>query len=309
MLAGLSGAADYRLATGMQVDAEGHGMLDVVFRGDDWSAGLLTDTVDARWTPELERGKAWVGGRAEGFAAGLMISPWTDGRPDPGRARIAAYGGVELGVQRYLRRGFYVGVEGNARYYAFFPMATTVGEVPDARPVVHADAVIGWYKPFASAKLRPGLDLAPGSPEAAAQPHVVAEAQLQPAWKLAPRVEIRAAWGDSKDEVTRTRLGGLNPYVVPLAGAVWAEWWVEDYAAARLGPQWTAKAFEVAWLADAAWFDGQSALGFAIDSKVQHKRFYVDADIGLAPWIPRPDGHTRLSIWAAVGLDWGPLAR
>lgn len=43
--------------------------------------------------------------------------------------------------------------------------------------------------------------------------------QLGPNWRL--QLTQSAAWGRGEDDLTRLRLGGMNPYVVPLAGAPW----------------------------------------------------------------------------------------
>ncbi|NCG20112.1 MAG: hypothetical protein GWP91_13975 [Rhodobacterales bacterium] len=101
----------------------------------------------------------------------------------------------------------------------------------------------------------------------------------------------------------------MNPYVVPVAGAAWAEWWVEDYIAARVGTQVAPGAFQFALLSDVAWFDGQTEVGFALVSHVQKNRLYADVDVGFAPWIPRPEGQARASLWFALGLDWGPFRK
>lgn len=72
-------------------------------------------------------------------------------------------------------------------------------------------------------------------------PRVVGEFTYSPGpregqwFALLPRFELRAGWARGQDRVLRTRLGGLNPYVVPLAGAAWAEWLVERYVAGRAG--------------------------------------------------------------------------
>ncbi len=302
-------AADYTLAMAAHADASPHAVLDVVVRHRDFQVGLYTDTIDARWTPSGDRGKGWLGVRGAAAAAGLMISPWQDGRPVPTSALYARYGGLEYGIQRYLRNGWYAGLEGHARMMGFGATPTTEVPVPSARPVVRIDTVVGWYRPVASVKASPGVHLAPASPEAVFQPHVVAEAKLQPKWAVAPRIQMRGGWANGQDAVTRTRLGGLNPYVVPLGGAAWAEWWVEDYVAIRGGAVGTAKRLSAALLSDVAWFDGQTAAGFAFESRLAHQRFFSQVDVGYAPWIPRPDTHTRVSLWIALGLDWGPLTK
>ena len=45
----------------------------------------------------------------------------------------------------------------------------------------------------------------------------------------------RAAYGNGEDDLTRDRIGGLNRYVVPVAGAPWGSWVSERY----LSGQWS----------------------------------------------------------------------
>ncbi len=45
-------------------------------------------------------------------------------------------------------------------------------------------------------------------------------AVLAPGWRL--QLTERAGWGWGEDDLTRARIGGLNPYVVPVAGLPWA---------------------------------------------------------------------------------------
>lgn len=55
---------------------------------------------------------------------------------------------------------------------------------------------------------------------------LLARQWLQAGWQAHPRLRLQlqqsAAWGEGEDDLTRQRLGGLNPYVVPLPGAPWA---------------------------------------------------------------------------------------
>ncbi|NCG22190.1 MAG: hypothetical protein GWP91_24505, partial [Rhodobacterales bacterium] len=197
----ISHAADYALMAGGQVDAGGHVVLNFAVRQEAWQFSLYTDTLDARWTSSKERGKVWIGTRFAGGASGLMISPWTEGRPAPERALVSGYAGLEYGAQRYLSRGFYAGVEGHSRLYGFGALDTTTVAIPEAQPVLNGDLVLGWYRPFASVKVRPGLDLALASPTTLFQPHVILEAQIAPDWTVAPRAELRGGWADGQDDV------------------------------------------------------------------------------------------------------------
>ena len=112
----------------------------------------------------------------------------------------------------------------------------------------------------------------------------------RPLGKLQPfgnRIRV-AGVAEGTDDLTSTRLGGLNPYVVPLAGAFWGEFWVEDYAAARVGPRWQTERARLALLADLATFDGQQQAGVAVDTRLTFgDRAFVAAALGVAPGLER----------------------
>lgn len=296
-----AGPWETRAMLGGEFDASSHGVLDLGLRRGPWSAQLLTDTLDLGWDRELSRGRLWVHPRAEFGAAGLMISPWTDGAPDPSRALLASYAGPDLGAIRYLRWGFYGGLSAHLRYAWFGATKGTEIAVPEARLWLRGDALLGYWKPSGQAKLSVGADR-DGGPIA---PHLTFEGSFAPDWPVAPLLELRAGLARDQDLLSWTRLGGLNPYVVPLAGAGWAEWWVQDYAAARVGETVHAPWGRVGIALDHARFDGQQASGFALLAHVQPKRAFVDASAGYAPWIPRGEDVGRLSVWAVAGLDWG----
>lgn len=120
---------EWRAALGGQLDADSHGIADVGVRSGELSAELLTDTLDLRWSPEGDRGRAWVALRGEAGAAGLFISPWQDGAPAPTSALTSFYAGVEGGAVRYLPQGFYGGAQASARYQGFGARGETTVEV------------------------------------------------------------------------------------------------------------------------------------------------------------------------------------
>lgn len=62
---------------------------------------------------------------------------------------------------------------------------------------------------------------------------LIAGWQAHPMLRLQVSEEAGAASGD--DDVTRRRLGGLNPYVVRVPGVPWAHHLVDDYAQGHLG--------------------------------------------------------------------------
>ncbi|MCB9781270.1 MAG: hypothetical protein H6742_22070 [Alphaproteobacteria bacterium] len=325
LLLGLSPASalEWRAGVGGEFNAEPHGILDIGVRDGRWSLQLLTDTLDARHSPEWKRGKAWVALRGEGGAAGLFISPWTDGGPDEGRSLLSHYVGAEAGAQRYLPHGFYAGVQGSARYQLFGAMATATVPVPEARPVLGADVVLGWWSPQAALYSRTGLQGWTLSNEPwTVAPHSHLQATAAPDWTLAPTAALSCGFAWNQDDVTRTRLGGLNPYVVPLAGAAWAEWWVESYVAARLGPRYRLDFAErgrldLSLLADVASAAeirssqpaGPWATGFSLWARGQRGRSFLDLAAGYAPWIERQPDVGRLSVFVHAGVEWGESGR
>lgn len=334
---GVAHAVEWRAMAAGEINADSHGVIDAGVRSGPWSAVLLTDTLDLRWQPEGDHGKAWVTARGEFGAAGLMISPWVDGAPAPERALGAFYTGPEAGALRYLAHGLYAGVSGHARWWWFSETEASEVAAPDGRARAQADAQVGWWQPSVQAWIRAGADFAPTANNPI-QPHVQGELKLRPdEWTVAPRVELRAGWGANQDDLSRTRAGGLNPYVVPLAGAAWAEFRVEEYAAARVGPSVAVGGWDLAAVVDVMWGEHQDAaadtppvidalgsdcqtivtgawtqcdrateqhVGFGLLTRWQPRRLFVAADAGLAPWLPRQQA-VAASVWAAVGVDWG----
>lgn len=296
-----------RAALGAELSTRSFGIVDLGLRKGPFSIELLTDTLDVRYTPQLRSGRAWVGLRVEAFAAGLLLAPWTNGAPDPGRAWNAGYGGLDGGWVRYLPAGFYAGLQGSARLYLFWATEQTVVAPPGPTPLFTAEGILGHFTPHSHLWVRAGAD----ANQQTAAPHIVAEATVRPDWAIAPRLEVRAAWAMNQDFLMRTRVGGLNPYVVPLAGAAWAEFWVESYVALRGGPSVRARlpgrgphTLELAVVADVAGFDGQTASGFAALATWRYRRLFASGSVGWAPFITRQPGVARTAGFVLIGADW-----
>ncbi len=333
----------WRAMVGGEFNADPHGALDFGWRLGDWQLQLVTDTIDARWQPETDRGRSWVAARAEFGAAGLMISPWAAGAPLPEAALSGFYAGPEAGHVWYLPRGLYAGGDAHVRWWWFAPLAATERAIPEGQLRAEAAGILGWWSEDAHAWLRGGAHLAPdanpatlavpaygkvlGGPidgverdaGAPVQPFVSFTGVLRPKQAtVAPRVEVRAGAGAGMDAASRARLGGLNPYVVPLAGAAWAEFWVEDYAAVRAGPSLHVGRFEVDAVVDAAaWGEptdwrpagadtpnARRGLGYGLLTRFQPNRLYIDLDGGISPSLPRRSG-IAWTAWTCVGVDWG----
>ena len=336
-------AGEWRTMLGGEFNADPHGALDVGWRAGDWQLQLITDTLDVRWQPEHDRGRSWAAARLEIGAAGLMISPWSGGAPAPEAALAASYAGAEAGHVWYLPDGLYAGVDGQARWWWFGALRGTERVVPGAQLRAETAGFVGWWSEDGQAWLRGGVHAAPeagrvgldrplfsrrpGDPIHAmlatstgdpVQPFLQLVARTRPeGWTLAPRAELRAGWSQGQDALSRSRLGGLNPYVVPLAGAAWAEFWVDTHAAARLGPSLEVGPVRVDAVVDAAvWREASEwgrtppaapvtrAVGFGLLTRVQPGRLRVDLDGGLAPWLPRQEG-LAWTVWTAVAVDWG----
>lgn len=315
---------------GGQVDSDSHGDVTFGVRRGSFRADLYTDTVELAFEPKFEHGKAWIAARGCAFAAGMMISPWADGAPDYPRQLPVAYAGLELGAQRWGPHGLWAGASGWARYHVL----NAYGSNSTRAPAIRADLEGGIWTPGAQATLRAGTGVSfwAESDElyAPIQPHVEFEAHLKPDGVIAPVGELWAGTASHQDVLALTRMGGLTPYAVPMAGAAWGEWWVDDYAVWRVGlgagsvgmsgaaaPTVRARGqlaadlgvFSRAYGAADEGFNPQGVVGFSASGRLTYKHFYTDLAVGYAPWIPRQEGYSRASVFFRVGLDWAHISR
>lgn len=300
---------DVRFAGGGQAQNAGNGILDLGVRGDHWSAELQTDTLDLRWRHEGQRGKAWAAMRGAGFAAGLFINPWTDGAPDPGRALTAGYVGPEAGVQRYLDSGLWIGAQGHARYSFFSGRPATTVDVPEPALWLRADAVAGLWRNdgVLQARLRIGLDADPipfGEPQLS--PHLFFDGAWRPVGPLVPWVALHVGLAEEQDDLTRTRVGGMTPYDVPLAGAAWFEFWAEDYVVSRTGFRadsergWAGATLDAGTVGGGVW-------GLAAHAGWTWSGWQVDGSVAWGGGVPRQDGVSPLSLYVLFERGWAPL--
>lgn len=293
---------------GAQVDEGARGLFEIGFRKRELSIQLFTNALDLRWEPSRERGRGWVALRAEPLLAGLFFARWTDGAPDPDRSWWATALVTEAGWVTYLPEGFYAGAQVAGQVWIFQDGPTSTVPAPGPTPVLRADALFGWWHPWAHLWLRAGVDgLATG-----ASPHVHASASTALPWIVRPLLVARAGWAEHTEEVNRVRVGGLNPYEVQLAGAVWSELWVEDYAALRLGPEVGRVDPKVTWsayaVADLVWADGRGDLGVAAGTRLDFKGRFVEVSAGWSPTRPR-EGFPAISAFVRLGQDWVAVKR
>ena len=331
-------AAQWRGALGAHVSQTSNGAMDIGWRSGDWQAELLTDTLDIRWRPEDAHGRSWVATRAEFGAAGLMISPWADGAPAPAYALAAFYAGTEAGRIWYLPRGLYAGLDAQARWWWFGGLPDTRRGIPDARARGEGAAILGWWTPPIQAWVRTGAHLAqvvPGAgldvptaadhapaPRAGPRAHSVQpSAHLNLTARPHPHGASRHVWRSGPAGATdrmrsRGPVSGSNPYVVPLSGAAWGEFWVDTYAALRAGPGLNIGTVSIdavvdaaAWQSATRWSSDPTspptdrAAGLGILGRLETDQFRCDLDTGLSPWLPRQQG-TAWSVWVAIGVPW-----
>lgn len=332
-----------RGSAGFQADGGGHGEFDVGVYKDAFTAELYTDTIQVELRPKVARGWLWTKARAEGAAAGLMISPWTDGAPDPERARLVSTVGAEAGRGFALSGGpGLMGIVG-LRGVFFDSVEESNATIPGATLVETLDLAAYWRPDLHETleiQLRAGVDYSAGIDAPLSDvvgdpvaPRALAELRWRPRWFVSPRVELRAGTAEGQGEFLRTRLGGDMPYQVPLAGAAWSEFWVEDYAAARLGvsvgsadaaPQSGAGNEYPAGanapnlglrargtlFADVATFDDTPlAWGAGGRAEVRLHRWWTQLELGWGGGVVRPAGSVALAGMVRVGVDWTPIVK
>ena len=303
----LSTAADLTFLGGAEVNASPHGIANLAYQDGPWSVALITDTLDLRWSPEGQRGRAWLAVRGEVASVGVLNTPWQDGAPVAGFNGF--YAGTEGGAVRYGRDGWYAGAAGMARQVWFTPGKADPSDVPDNGFWGSAEGLLGRWSPTFHVWMRAGVQH--DGIGARVQPHAALTATTAFSRTWAPRAEVRAAWADGQSVLTATRVGGLNPYVVPIAGAGWGEWWAESYAAVRLGPQATwnhnnstwshAVVVDAAALQDVRTTEADTVWGIGALQRWSGERWYVAADIGLGAGVKRASGDMAMDALVLVG--------
>ena len=151
----------FRAELGGQFERASHGIANFQARSGPWELALITDTLQVRYDREGSRGRWWSAARIELGAVGLVSTRWVDGAPSAEASQLGFYAGPEGGAVLYLPKGWYVGVQGSLRYYAFTALAKTT-ETAASRPLWSSEAVVGWYSEAADLYVRGGVALSPG---------------------------------------------------------------------------------------------------------------------------------------------------
>lgn len=292
---------EVRFAVGGESNRQTRGIIDVGVRGEDWSFELLTDTLAFRAWDENDRGRAWWQARLELLGAGLFFSPWTDGAPDLDRAQGASYVGVDAGSLRYFSHGLYAGATADLRFYEF----TAIGDRPTRDPalVLITDLVGGYHSDSLRMWGRVGLDIQDEGPGA----HAAFEGVLRPDVVVGPIAELRLRGAVGQTDITVARVGGLNPYVVPLAGAAWAEFWEDDYVAVRAGMRiGRNEGLSVEGTVDGVVLANRTESGYRLALRWARNHWTVDVAAGLAPDLFRADGRLAGAGYVRIARDWLP---
>ena len=306
LLVAASGGSDewqWRAALGAHIEPQTHGVFDLGLKKDELSIELLTDTLDIRWAAKRPQGHWWAAARGEALIAGLMSTPYRAGAPAPDRGLFASYVGAEAGGVLHLPAGLWAGLDGAAKVFFFGATSTTKIPVPPTARLFTAAAQLGWWSPWLNLRVRAGADLRDDT----VAPFARLVGALEPKWWLAPHVKVHAGISDGQDAITQTRVGGLSPYAVPVAGSGWAEWWVDDYAAVRAGPRVSWSSGHATVFGDLVFFDRQRAEGIGVEARQTYGAWFAEVAAGYAPRIPRAPGVGRFGAWLRVGRQWAPF--
>ena len=307
---------EWRSALGGHVDPRGEGIFELGVRKGDLSAEFLTSGLSARWEPDAGPGGAWLDLHTEHGTVGRMHDPWSSGTPAPERAVRASRVGLDGGWSARTRHGLTARVDAFASRFWFAQTTPGGGAAPPARTLLGGDLTLGWQSNTAAVLLSGGADWSPE--DEAASPHVRGRAWSRPDQEFAPTADLRVGWAEGQDRLTRTRVGGLDPSMVPIAGAALGEFWVEDYVALRLGPTWRTATRTLGFFADAASIAGLQrgtaehivpwqvvwGVGASASWRPADGPWIFDLDAGLAPGAPRADDSLPWAVRLVVGSDW-----
>ncbi len=133
--------------------------------------------------------------------------------------------------------------------------------------------------------------------------------------RLMAQIAQSASWGHGEDDLTRVRLGGSNPYVVPLAGAPWAaflsekflalesSWHIAVWEGLELGPLFQAALIEdTERLGREDTYGTMASVGLFVDWQLGD--FQIDLRGGWSPTLDDQDSAGQFGIFVAGGWQW-----
>ncbi len=125
----------------------------------------------------------------------------------------------------------------------------------------------------------------------------------------------RAAWGQHEDDLTRRRLGGLNPWVVPIAGLPWGSLVSGRYVTSQFGLRWAGwNDHELGIFVDGGAVadirrtgdldDFGPAAGAGMLADLRFGPWKVDTRLGWAYPFSWLEARPSLSFWVSTGRTW-----
>lgn len=316
------------------------GSPSIVLDTDTLRLGLTEMRLSPRWRLGFEAA-------GEYGVAGLLTDYYVDGDAIPGRGFLASYAEAGARLKRLFDGGAWSEVTLTGRKWFFDRRDTTdpALELPPDTWVLMPRLHLGWWGLADDAGFRArhrffprlrgfaaGLDLgvdlrsdagawgALGAGDRRADrntpsdPIFIARQWLRAGLPLAAwlRVEVeqRAGYGVGEDDLTRSRVGGANPYVVQVPGAPWAAWLADRYVGGRLAlPLRIVADVELAPTAAAVWLRDPGRIGADDVGLVWGAGANVDARFGR--WQVDLRGGVSPSLgdaisWSAyLGIGWG----
>ena len=286
----------------------------------------------------------------EFLIAGLSRDYWRDGHAEPDRGFLSSYARAQTWLKLNIRPRTYFTLEAGARrwFHSDYDDTSSAFELPaDAwvfEPRLHwvwwcLTDDPGWrdrHRLFPrvsgvavgfSAKVDVASESRPWGardadtfdpPDARNDPAPTAVRGVQwlrAGWQMLPAVRTQlhqsARLASGEDDVTRARIGGLNPYSVNLAGAPWAHNLSDDYAAAAWS--WHLRVWddlELGPLADAVILrdigrtgDTAADLMWGVGGLVDWRSgpWQIDARGGWSPTLADRSGKAAWNAWLSVG--------
>jgi len=331
-----------------------HYQLGGLPRGGRFDLYFNSDTLRLAYEGvQLAGGKIEIGGelRGEALIAGVLSDYYRDGKIDPAREFWASYASASAWV-KLLRSPHFVELAATARKWFFnrqgmtapafvLPPEAWVGEIRmrytlwwvDPDPSLwEAHRLFPRVRGFAFG-VEVGLDarsdaqpwgaragsFAPPDYRNDPQAAIFQVRQwLRAGVRVHRRVRLQfaesAVWMWGEDDLVRMRVGGMNPYVVPLAGAPWASLLVGRVAAAEASMHvrvW--REMECGVLADVVAVDdvhrSTPALpallgGFGAFADFRHRAWQADLRLGWSPNFPGTGTTGAFAVLAALGWSW-----
>ena len=289
--------------------------------------------------------------KGEYAVANLLTDYFRDGQSDSARGFKASYVQAVTRFQARLAPDSYVELEVGDRRWFFSEMDDTTVELPPDTWVFeprlrylfwHLEGDAGWTDPHRSfPRLRGyaigielGVDVRDDASAWGAQDptlfqptdprnmptEVILRARqwLKAGWQMTDgariQVEQQAALGVGEDDLTRSPVGGLNPYVAPIAGVPWAGFHSARFASAQLsGHLHVVGDFEIGPLlstvvltdphrvGDHSDVSGHAGVGALIDGRIG--AWQIDVRGGWSPTLSSVSGQAAWNALLSVG--WG----